>query len=389
MKGSNVLKKQLVLCSLAAATLLQAGNESYLSKDRQEQFKLKEQKAEHDGDYLQKSWINPINLSYDKTFNETADTDTKTELVSINQPIFKSGGILYAIKYANATREMSLLEIESAKRDLIAQAITLIFNYNKTKYQIRKQKLLIENNRIDIKRKKDQYLSGLIDSSDLDRALLEKNANTMQLLSLQESLSDIKTSFKTISDMEIESAQPPTLAMVSPEEYTEQNVDYLAVQSTMMTKDYTANMSWAQYLPQLALHGKYQEVDDVDSKYYGVTVSMPLNINMYDDIQRNRLDYLSSAVDVKNKKRELRQEYKNIIEKIDIVKQKLALTKEDTAFYENLLRQTKDQVYVGNQTQYDLETMRNSLQIKRLDSQIYTIDKELLMLDLYIKTYKG
>jgi hypothetical protein len=46
---------------------------------------------------------------------------------------------------------------------------------------------------------------------------------------------------------------------------------------------------------------------------------------------------------------------------------------------------TKDLVGAGEKTQLDADIMSNSLQIRRLDQQIYGIDKQLKLLQLYIR----
>ena len=387
------MKKLYLLSSLLTVTL--CADEAFLSKEKVQTLKLQEQKAQYDADFLQKSWINPVMLSYDKSHNDTLDETTTATSISIDQPIFQSGGIFYSIKYAGSVRDNSLKQVEAQKRELIAQAVDLLYLYQKTQKQIQKLQLLIKNSEIEIERKKEQYMAGLVDSSDLDRALLDKNENSINLLEARQSLVEIKNNFAKISDLEISTTKAPKLSLVTQEEYVQNNIDFLAQKSELRGKNYQRFMTASKYLPQVSLTARYSDSDNrgpmqPDSqKTYGVKLSLPLNLNAYDDIQRDRVEYLRSSVALSYSKRTLKHEYQNIMSQVEFIDKKIALSQEDTKMYENLVAQTKDQVFVGNQTSYDLETMQNSMQIKRLDQGIYTIDKNRLLFELYIQTYKG
>ncbi len=390
----NVLKKLLLSCSLCVTAVIGA-DDSILSDDKRQLLQLQEQKAVYDADYLKKNWIEPVQLRYSRSENEDTDVTTTTKSVSISQPVFKSGGIYNAVKYADATRKSSYKSIESQRRDLISQALNLLYNYNKTRYQIQKQQLLIKNNEIEIQRKKEQYLAGLISSSDLDRAILDKNTNATQLLELKQSLSDIKADFAKVSDLDIKTADAPTFDLVDKDSYVNNNIDLLTSKSEVRAKRYSRNMTLSQYLPSVSVNAEYTDreteggapsTQPQEQTTYGVSVSMPLSINSYDDYQRARYDHLVSGAQVGDEKRSLDKEYDDIVQKIELIEEKISLSAEDANLYENLLDQTKDQVYAGNQTSYDLQTMRNSLQIKRLDKKIYSIDKNIQLLTLYIKT---
>lgn len=367
-------------------------SDEFLSDEKLQSLELQKQKAQYDADFLKKSWINPVMLSYEESHNDTLGETTRTKMVSIDQPIFKFGGIFYAIKYATSVRDNSLTQVEIRKRELIAQAVELLFEYHKTQKQIQKQELLIENNYIDIKRKQEQYLAGLIGSSDLDRALLEKNQNSITLLNLEQASVQIKNNFAKISDLAIESAVAPKLGLISQEDFIENHVELHAQQSAANSQRYQRNMTIAKYLPEVSLGARYSDIDSrvnqpTDQSQYSVKISLPLSINSYDDIQKERVEYLKRAVEVSDQKRSLDKEYATIVSQIDFIDKKIALSHEDEAMYENLLLQTKDQVFIGTQTEYDLQTMQNSLQIKQLDKQIYEVDKSILLLELYIKSY--
>ena len=105
MKGLNVLKKLLVLCSLLFTSSVYADELGNILSDNKELlFDYEFQSNELESDMLSKSWINPVR-GRDKKNNSTQFRDrtnrTGNYSIQIDQPIFRSGGIYYAIKYSN------------------------------------------------------------------------------------------------------------------------------------------------------------------------------------------------------------------------------------------------------------------------------------------------
>ncbi|MDB4257304.1 TolC family protein, partial [Arcobacteraceae bacterium] len=98
-------------------------------------------------------------------------------MISISQPIFKSGGIYYAIKYAHSFSTQRNTSIDIQKKELIKQTINLLFQIQQINITIKKQKLLIKNSLIDVKWKKEQVLNCILDTSFLDNSILDLNGN--------------------------------------------------------------------------------------------------------------------------------------------------------------------------------------------------------------------
>jgi len=61
------------------------------------------------------------------------------------------------------------------------------------------------------------------------------------------------------------------------------------------------------------------------------------------------------------------------------------MARKDEALYRRLLKSTKNFVTAGEKTKLDIQTMRNSLEMKKLDRRIYYMDKQLQLLKLYAK----
>ena len=404
--ASNGLNVRLLVCSLLAASALHAGGgpESLLSALKQKSFDLQHEKNSADSGQLEFSWINPVTISYDYSNSNQFDrTQINRSLsVRVDQPIFKSGGIWYAVKYAKASRKVGDIGIEAQRRAMIKQAVASLFNIRKSLLQIKKQKLLIENDRIDIERKKEQYLSGDLDSSFLDQAILQKNRDTMALFSLEESLAQLRRSFADLSDLDPDKVKLPHFLLVDRERFLKENIDLALHKEQIAQKGYFNIMTWTRYMPTLSLQGSWIKPYKNGSIYlsgypnatksyyvYGFRISMPIEITSYHTIESTRADYLRAKVELNDRKIEAENLYTSVLERLEVIDKKVELAKEDEALYASLVESTKQKVEAGEMTVFDLQTMENSRAIRILDRKIYEIERQLVLLDLYEKIYDG
>ena len=198
---------RLALCVILSCGSLFA-NSQILSNIKKEQFELERRQNELTSNQLKYSWLSPVvgSYSHDKKDGDT-NTTSKHFQISLDQPIFKSGGIYFGIKGADANREYLAISTQLSFQTLIKDAMMLVLSYRKLNYQINTVKLQIDNAVIDILRKKEQYESGQVDSSDLDQAMLSKNQLEHTLLELQRNLIKSVQDFEAISDKDIENVE--------------------------------------------------------------------------------------------------------------------------------------------------------------------------------------
>ena len=402
MKGSNVLKKLLVLCSLfVISNVLQAdelGN--ILSKNKELLFDYDFKSNELQSDILSKSWVNPVQVRYGKDYttrfrNRTVDTGTFS--VFIDQPIFRSGGIYYAIKYSNALRDANEAELKLQRRRMIGDAVSILFSLKKNRLEQKKMRYLVKNDTIDIRQKRDSYDAGILDSSFLDQAILKKSQDEATQLELELNYLELKQRFSLLSDKDPDKLRLPKLKMLSKKNYTQQNLELKKDVLRAEESSYNSKVTVAKYLPTLSLQGQYTDGDlnplfggqnsALEERYYnyGFSVSMPLDINAFADIEASKVAKLRAATQVLDKKDTVVQEYQWIDNSLNILDKKIYLARKDEKVYRNLLRLTKDLARAGEKTSLDANIMSNSLQIRKLDQQIYTIDKQLKLLQLYIR----
>ena len=372
----------------------QSDLQNYLSDEKNLIFDFQQQQNSVQTGMLQNSWISPVTVSYQKEWKPQTSGPTKTSeafSIGIDQPIFKSGGIFFGIKYAQALRGANQTEIALQKRQLIAQAVEMLYRYRKTRLQIRKIRLLVRNGSIALKRQEEMYQAGMIDSTLLDQTILAHNRDNSQLLDLQLALQQLRANFRFLSDKNPNKLRLPKLRLISLKEYGTKNLKLAAQKLHAQEKRYSSKMTWTKYLPTVTAYAHYRRTDEYSPgtmkgfRNYGVRVTMPLSVNAPSDIESSRLNYLLAQVQVRDQRKVIRAEYALVRSSLHYLDRKIALARKDEALYRRLLASTRNFLKAGEKTKLDVQTMKNSLEMKKLDRRIYYLDKQLQLLKLYAK----
>jgi len=396
MKDLSVLKKLFLLSSITLTTTIGANSElqNYLTHEKNMIFNLQDRINTLETDKLHDSWISPITIGYQETWSTQplgGDMLSTAFSIGIDQPIFKSGGIYYAIKYSQVLADANRMDIATQKKELIGKAIDIIYSLKKAKLQYHKLQLLSRNDAIDIRRKQESYDAGVLDSSFLDQAILKHNQDQSQMLDMQLTISKLRNSFKMLSRKNPDKLRVPTLKLLSLKEYKKGNTQVAIKRLRAMEKDYSSKMTWSKYLPSISVNARYTNTNIAapgmkdDFSTYGFKITMPININTAKDIESSRVSYLKSMTEYQDSKRTMMLEYRSVRQSLTIIDRKIALAKKDEALYRSLYKRTKELITAGEKTEQDSSIMLNSLKIKQIDKRIYRIDKQQELLQLYIK----
>ena len=398
------MKRVLIVATLLLSSLFAdedlGGLGSYLSTLRSQYFDYEERLNALESDMLRKSWVNPIMLNYSYTTdNQLLSGDLKMETLGINidQPIFKSGGILYAVKYANSAEVAKALGIYKQKRALVIQLLNTLYDLRKLKLQKRQIKLMIKSDNIDIKRKKEQYLAGAIDSSFINQAILKRNQDKTKLLSLELDEQRLKNIFATLSDKNPDRLKLPKLKLIKKGEYKKSHLDIASDMADVEMKEYSKKMTLSKYLPTVSIKANYAKVHSnmpnptTRDSYHtlGLGISMPININAPKDIEKARVAHLKSMIKLQDDLKKVDNEYKLIVKTIRLMDKKIALAKSGERLYRSLLKSTREQFRAGNKTKLDVKMMKNSLQIAKFERLIYQVERQKQILRLYENTKRG
>ena len=398
MKGSSVLKQLFLLCSCIVLPLVADELSGILSNTKQHLFDYRFEANTLQSDMLSKSWINPVTVRYGKDYTtrfKTGTIDTGNFSVYIDQPIFRSGGIYYAIKYADAVRQSNNVDITLQRREMIGDAVTILFQLKRNGLEQKKLHYQIRNDAIDIRQKRDSYNAGLIDSSFLDQAILKKSQDETALLQLQFNAMELRQRFSLLSDKNPDKLKVPKLKLVDKSTYQKEHLALKRDIAHAEELNYKQKVTWAKYLPTVSLQAQYNNGDlnplfpstGLNQEYYnyGFSISMPIDINALSDIELSKVEKLRAATEVIDRRHTVNEEYDWIYNSLKILDQKIALAHKDEEVYRNLYRVTSNLAKAGEKTPLDAEVMQNSLQIRKIDQRIYQIDKQIQLLKLYIR----
>ncbi len=399
MKDLSVLKKLFWLFSLLLSTLL-AQNElsDVLSADKSEILNHQRKQNSLQSHQLENSWINPVVVQYSKNYTTQFGSTINTEqfIVSVDQPIFKMGGIWSAIKYAKALGRANDLEIELQKRQLISQALTILFNLKKSKLQLAKLHLTIANDNLDITIQKEQYEEGLTNRTLYDQALLKRNQDITSKLELELNIAKLENDFSLLSDHNPYALTLPNFGMISKERYIDEQLELKRDSFRVEEKRHNKFMTLSKYLPEVSLNARYTNEDlnplfalpgsSIKEEYYnyGFKVTLPISINSLDDIQTSKVEYLNARATLNEKRKIVANNFKLAQKRLAIIDQKIALSKDDAKHYQSMLQTAQDLENLGDKTSLDTQIVANSVKIRELDQEIYKIDAQLELLGLYV-----
>ncbi len=385
------LTASLLLCSLSLSA-----SDAPLSKLKKDQIALDKKIDAKKATNLKYDWIKPVIASYSYSVSDQYAQENKSRYfrISLDQPIFKSGGIYFAIEYANASKEFAQIATTLKEQNLIKSLYETVLALQKIDLQIEKLHLQIANAMMDIERKKEQFENGLLDSSFLDSAILSKSAKEQLLLDTKQQRFSLLQTFKNLSDSDYKSVVLPTFKMVDQEEFLEKNLELQGARSTTTEARYLKNMTISNYLPTLSLFGDYSNRKDSfrpfrqnnESKSYGLRLSMPLlDVNRGRSIEIKKLEYLKSQLSLKDKEREILHSFESFKDAIAILKARQKIAYHDKRLYDSLVKVAEDGLRAGEKTKLDVDTLVNSQQMAGLDAKMYAIDIQRKFLELYAK----
>ncbi|MCI0501314.1 MAG: TolC family protein [Epsilonproteobacteria bacterium] len=363
-----------------------------LSDAQKSSLELQKEKAVQDSEARKYEWIKPVNFNYGYTDNNeivgSIPKYTSKSSITIDQPIFKSGGIESTMKYAENLKASSSLSIEQRKKELIKKALNLAFSIKKTNLLLEQQKLLLANAKIDLRIKKESVTNGLLDISFLNNAILTKNNIDAKILELEFNKINLTNSFKNVSTLDPYKVELPVLTKVDRKDFDEKHLKIQQTKVDIEMLKNKADITTSNYLPNVSVNGGFNidhKDSDRTSSYTGIRLSIPLDYNYYANTSSVKVDYLKSKQDLEI----LRTEEANFFQiqelKIAMLDSKLTLTKENIGVYDDLLAQNKELAGVGIKTQDDVQVIQNSRDSELLNIKIFEIDKQLELLEIYGK----
>jgi len=387
--------KALTLLSVLVYSSYIFASDSYISDVKLKEFELDYEKNKAQSSLIKNGWIAPINLNYSYQRNNSTNDDKSYEnaSISIAQPIFQSGGIFYGIEYANSFKEFSNYLVDIDKKKMQKDIVSLLIKIKQLGLKIKKQNLQIVNAKIDLDRKKEQYLNAEIDSSFLDNAIIKLNSITLALYDLETAKENLISNLKTLTDLDYKDIDIPSLKLMSKDEFIKNNLLLNMQNAKKRASKYKKDMIVSKYLPRINILAGYNwsktpnlvgsGYTQLDYYNYGVSISMPLNINSIADIESVKVEALKDELLIEDRKVFLNAIYEKVTHNLKNIEKKQSLSLKNVDIYKKLLSDTKKLFKGGYKTQADIEMLQNSLDISKIDYEIFKLDRELELLNLY------
>ncbi len=374
-----------------------------LSKEKNLQLQLDFEKNEAQTKILRDSWIEPVNGSYSGSFKEQFGQQQQnySGSVSIDQPIFKSGGIYYALKYASANAYYNRLGLKLGERALIKEVISSIIALRITDLSIQKARLSVQDREAETAFNKESLHAGEMDLGSFNLSVIARNDAQSALEALLAQKAEQLYTFSMLSDADYQKVSLPQLQLLDKKRFTRTHIELGQMRQDFRQKDYAHGVTLTSYLPQLSLSASYnysKSIDqtfsesftpyDAQSEYlqYGFRFSMPLfDINRGRTIESAKIDMLKAQSQLEEKSKEIALFYEKTVTKVTHLKKQAALARETITLYKEVLAKMKALVDSGDKDAIELLKSQNAFKAKKIDLQIIELQKQAELLNLYEK----
>jgi len=392
MKPISLLSSLLLLSFFPKAEEI-----NFLSSEKRQVIEQQQKINESEHEKLRYNWLSPLNLkgsySYDKSASGNYHSDLKTLSGSISQDIFRSGGIIYQIEYADAKIQTETIALHQQIATLNNQLFSALLNYRKKRYELEQSTKKIDNYDIEIFIKRHLFEAGKADITELNNALMNKSGELKTSTALRYEISRQRLEIAKLSDIDPDTFVLPVFTLVKEEEFLKNHLDLRYARSQNQTYESLYHVTQSSYLPSIAINGSagYQEYDPKElpngysGTFYsaGVSLSLPLAYNASAAIQESKAAYLKQAAESADAERTTRASYAQSLELIESYRHYIAITRKNLALYDDLITATKAGNDAGTKTGYDLQTITNSKAIEEYTIKINEINIQLELSKLH------
>lgn len=388
--------KRVIILPLFCS-LLFANEIELLQKDKKELRQIEKEIIQKKYDASKDEWIGTINLNSNlgktRDFTEDENSDmTRSMGLSFSQSIFESGGIEYSIEYARQQLKSDLIAWENQNIALIQAIYETLLAIKKLKLQIEQSDYALKNKEIELILKKIQYEAGKVDIIDLNNAVMSRNNQQKENISLKNSLKDKEYELSKFTTLKSNEIKIIDFNIVNKDKFLRDNLNIRYENSKVQLLDTAYNQLKSSYLPKVSLttNAKYSNDENKtnnESGTIGLTASMPLfDITKDAKLEKSKLEVLKQKVNVTDMQNELIYEYEQILAQINTYDEYEKTIITNLKLYEDLIMVNKSSNAAGMSADYDLEVLQNTQKINQYDLQINDINKKLQYTKLYFKT---
>ena len=335
-------------------------------------------------------WLNDLNISLNQSKDDES-IKTKDYSLNLNQKILDFGGISSQIDYANNLFKQEALKIRMENFEDLNTLYKNFIDLKINDINILQNDLNIKNSEIEVDIKKSQYRNGQSDISDLNDAIMKKNLLEDSKMNLKLNKVIYENDIKKLTSYEINNLSIPSISLISKDIFLEKSTKklYANLESQVSQNEYKKTKS--KYLPALNLTGAVGYQDSTTKKSqdyynYGASITMPLNYTFSNDIEYSKLVYLQNRKKEELTSIELEKVYDSSIETIKQFENRINLALNDIKLYEELLELNQEEFNAGFKADEDVQTLKNSKEIRKLDIEKYKLNIKKELLYIYFQT---
>ena len=388
--------KKIIILPLFCSFLF-ANEIELLQKDKKELRQIEKEIIQKKYEAAKDEWIGTINLNStlgkNRDFTEDENSDMTRSLgLNFSQSIFESGGIEYSIEYARQQLKSDLIAWENQNIALIQAIYETLLTIKKLKLQIEQSDYSLKNKEIELILKKIQYEAGKVDIIDLNNAVMSRNNQQKDNISLKNLLKDKEYELSKYTTLKSNEIRIIDFKIVDKDKFLKDNLNIRYENSKVELLDTSYKQLKSSYLPKVSLttNAKYSNDENKinnESGTIGLTASMPLfDITKDAKLEKSKLEVLKQKVNVTDIQNELVYEYEQILAQINTYDEYEKTISDNLKLYEDLIMVNKSSNAAGMSADYDLEVLQNTQKINQYDLQINDINKKLQYTKLYFKT---
>ncbi len=392
--------KRIIIPSLFCS-LIFANELDILQKDKKELRQIEKEVIQKKYEGAKDDWIGTINLSSGLTrshsFSKDNDSFNKSISIGFTQSVYESGGIEFGIKYANDELKSETIAWENENIAIIQTIYETLLSIEKLKLQIEQSDYLLKNKDIELILKKIQYEAGRVDIIELNNAIMSKNNQQKENISLKNSLKDKEYELSKYTSFKSNEIEIIDFKIIDKEKFLKDNLNIRYENSRVELLDTSYKQLKSSYLPKVSLNTNAGYSDNGDlsrdtneenkNGSVGLNMTMPLfDITKEAKIEKSKLEVLKQKVNVTDIQNELVYEYEQILAQINTYEEYEKITKNNLKLYDDLLMVNQSSNSAGMTSDFDLEILQNTKKINEYDLEINDINKKLQYSKLYFKT---
>lgn len=383
--------KKILYCFLLSSLLFanEKSNE-VLMPLRNEIRDLETKSIEEKKEVNKYEWLNDLNISLSQS-KDDEHIKTKDYSLNLNQKIVDFGGISSQIDYANNLFKQEALKIRMENFEDLNTLYKNFIDLKINDINILQNDLNIKNSEIEVDIKKSQYRNGQSDISDLNDAIMKKNLLEDSKMNLKLNKVIYENDIKKLTSYELNNLSIPSISLISKDIFLEKSTKklYANLESQVSQNEYKKTKS--KYLPALNLTGAVGYQDSTTKKSqdyynYGASITMPLNYTFSNDIEYSKLVYFQNRKKEELTLIELEKVYDSSIETIKQFENRINLALNDIKLYEELLELNQEEFNAGFKADEDVQTLKNSKEIRKLDIEKYKLNIKKELLYIYFQT---